>query len=132
MNKVVVRFSNGHLVKGSTNDFFPTKSVFHVAVLHSPPHSKPILIEHKDLKAIFFVKDFDGNPSYRQRQEFEPDRPVLGRKIQVVFKDGEILVGTTQGYQPGRPGFFLIPADQDSNTLRCYVISAAAKAVTLL
>ncbi len=28
-----------------------------------------------------------------------------GRKIKVVFKDGEVLAGTTTGYQPGRPAF---------------------------
>jgi hypothetical protein len=32
-----------------------------------------------------------------------------GRMIKVVFKDGEVLAGTTTGYQPGRPGFSLCP-----------------------
>jgi hypothetical protein len=56
----------------------------------------------------------------------------VGRKIRVRFKDGEVLVGTTQGYQPGRPGFFLVPADPGSNIERCYVISAATDEVTFL
>jgi hypothetical protein len=50
----------------------------------------------------------------------------------VVFKDEELLVGTTQGYQPGRPGFFVYPADTQSNNERCYVVSTAAKEVSIL
>jgi hypothetical protein len=49
-----------------------------------------------------------------------------------VFNDGEMLLGTTTGYQPGRPGFFVVPADADSNSERCYVISAATQSVSFL
>jgi hypothetical protein len=66
------------------------------------------------------------------RQEFDPARPVLGRKIKVIFNDGEVLVGTTQGYQTGRPGFFIIPADPDSNIERCFVVATAAREISLL
>ncbi len=38
------------------------------------------------------------------------------------------MVGTTQGYQPGRVGFFVAPADPHSNTERCFVIAAATTA----
>jgi hypothetical protein len=54
------------------------------------------------------------------------------RKIRVVFADGETLVGTTQGYQPGRPGFFVVPADSGSNNDRCFVVSAATKEVSFV
>jgi hypothetical protein len=54
---------------------------------------------------------------------------VAGRKLRIVFKDGEVLVGTTQGYQPGRQGFFVVPADAKSNNERCYVVSAATQEV---
>ena len=57
------------------------------------------------------------------------DRPVPGRKLRVVFRDGEQLLGTTQGYAPGRPGFFLVPADPESNIVRCYVVTAATERV---
>jgi hypothetical protein len=43
-----------------------------------------------------------------------------------------VLVGTTQGYQPGRPGFFLIPADAKSNNERCYVVASAAREITFV
>ena len=133
MNKVVARFSDGRMVKGSTSDFVPAKEFFHVASSDAPKGSKPTMVHVKDLKAIFFVKDFSGRPDYTPKNEFEGDKAPPGRKIKVVFADGEVIVGTTQGYQPGRPGFFMVPADQaDNNIERCYVVAAATTEVTLL
>ena len=132
MNKVVARFSDGRMVKGSTGDFVPAKEFFHVAPVDAPKGTKPTLVQVKDLKAIFFVKDFVGRPDYTPTNEFEGDKAPAGRKIKVVFADGETIVGTTQGYQPGRPGFFMIPADPAANIERCYVVSAATTEITLL
>jgi hypothetical protein len=132
MNKVVARFADGRVVKGMTADFFPGRETFHVSVAASAPGSGPLEIRVKDLKAVFFVKDFAGNPSHVEKKEFDPSRPPAGRRIRVVFNDGEVLVGTTQGYQPGRPGFFVVPADSETNTERCYVVSAAAREVRFL
>jgi len=50
----------------------------------------------------------------------------------VVFKDGEVLMGTTTGYQPGRSGFFIVPADSGSNNERCYIVTAATKEVSII
>jgi hypothetical protein len=120
------------MVKGSTSDFVPAKESFHVAPADAAKGSKPALVHVKDLKAIFFVKDFAGRPDYTPTNEFAGGRSPAGRKIRVVFADGEVIVGTTQGYQPGRPGFFMVPADQDVNIERCYVVTAATSDVTLL
>ena len=50
--------------------------------------------------------------------------------VQVTFKDGETLVGATQGYQPDRPGFFLTPADPKSNNERIFVVTKAVARVS--
>jgi hypothetical protein len=131
-NKIVVRYQDGRLAKGFTSDFMPNKDVFHVVPMNAPPGSKPDTINMQDLKAIFFVKDFTGNSGYNDKKYFDPAKPVSGRKIKVVFKDGETLVGTTQGYQPGRQGFFVFPADLQSNIERSYVVSLAVSSVTFL
>jgi hypothetical protein len=132
MNKVVARFADGHMVKGVTADFVPGKDRFHVSDASAAAGARPIEIETKDLKALFFVRDFAGNSQHGDRSAFDPTRPAPGRRIRVQFRDGEVLVGTTQGYQPGRPGFFLVSADASSNTERCYVVSAAALEITFL
>ena len=89
-------------------------------------------INKNDLKALFFVKDFKGDVKHVESNQFDPSHPPTGRKIRVEFKDGEVLVGMTTGYQPGRPGFFVTPADSGSNMERCYVITAATKKVSFM
>jgi hypothetical protein len=89
-------------------------------------------VQVRDLKALFFVRDFAGDPQHAEANAFDGSRPAQGRKIRVEFKDGEVLLGTTQGYQPDRPGFFIQPADPRSNIERCYVVSTAAKAVSFV
>ena len=128
-NRVVARYRDGRMVKGVTGDFGPARDVFHVT---PEGGGAPVTIRHGDLKAIFFVRNFAGNPDHQPKNEFAASALAIGKKLRVVFEDGEILVGTTQGYQPGRPGFFIVPADPTTNTERCFVITAATKEVGYL
>jgi hypothetical protein len=132
MNKVVARFADGNIIKGTTNDFFSGKDVFHISVLNAPAEEKPSEIYTKDLKALFFVKDFLGNPHYVNRNEFDSKHSTIGLKIRVEFKDGEVLVGTSTEYQPGRSGFFILPADTGTNNELCYIVVAATKEIRIL
>ncbi|HEY5995911.1 MAG TPA: hypothetical protein VIU29_02775, partial [Candidatus Deferrimicrobiaceae bacterium] len=130
-NKVVVRYQDGRVLKGFTSDFIANKEVFHVTD-DTSSGNRPVEIFVPDLKAIFFVKDHVGDNRYTEHKQFDPARPVAGRKIRVDFKDGEHLVGITQAYQPGRPGFFMVPVDPRSNNDRIYVVSAATRSVKYL
>jgi hypothetical protein len=131
-NKIVVHYQDGRLIKGFTSDFLPNKELFHLVPTDTAPGTKPHDIRIPELKAIFFVKDFKGNSDYNEKKEFNPAKPAAGRKIKVLFKDGEIMLGTTQGYEPNRPGFFLIPADQQANVQRCFIIASATQKVALI
>jgi hypothetical protein len=132
VNQIVARYADGRVVKGLTNDFFPAKDRFHLLPSGSAPGARAQEILVADLKALFFVKDFVGTPTHNESNQFEAGKPPVGKKIRVVFRDGEVVVGTTQGYQPGRPGFFMIPADEKSNNSRCFVVAAATREVKLL
>jgi hypothetical protein len=129
--KVVVRYLSGQVLKGFTQDFLPNKDRFH---LHPPDKSSKESVEvfTKDLKAIFFVQDFAGNPKYDERKKYMDAEKPQGRKVEVTFVDGEILVGSTLGYDPKRPGFFLFPVDPKSNNIRVFAISPAVKNVRYL
>jgi Family of unknown function (DUF6982) len=129
-NTVVLRYQDGRILKGFTADFSPTKAIFHFTP--TAAESKATEVRLDELKAIFFVKDPTGNPHYDETKDFDPSKPVIGRKIQVTFKDGETLVGTTHGYQYDRPGFFLIPADPLSNNDRCFVVTAATQNISFV
>jgi hypothetical protein len=132
MNKVVARFLGDNLIKGTTNDFFSGAEVFHLSILDAPAEDKPIEIYTNNLKALFFVKDFLGNSNYINRNEFDPRYPTIGLKIRVEFKDGEVLVGSSTEYKPGRLGFFLLPADRNTNNELCYVVLDATKEIRIL
>jgi hypothetical protein len=131
-NKIVVRYLDGRIVKGVTADFMPNKEFFHVTPLGAQAGEAGQLVNIKECKAIFFVKDYQGDSSRRDMEDFQEGKAVVGRKIKVVFNDSEAIVGTTQGYQPGRPGFFLFPADPKSNIDRCFVVAASAKSIAFM
>jgi hypothetical protein len=123
--KVIMRYADGRLIKGYTNDFFPNKPLFHVLPAESKPTDKGVEVYLKDLKAVFFVKDFTGKQTYNEKKDFAEGPQSSGRKVEVTFKDGEVLVGSTLGYYPNRLGFFVIPADTRSNNLRVFIVSTA-------
>jgi hypothetical protein len=125
-NKVVVRFLDGRLQKGTTEDFFPNRPTFHLRPLGS---SEMTEVRGKDLKAVFFVRDFAGDPKRREARGFERATTDVsrGKKIAIRFKDGELIFGYTLTYMPDRSGFFITPADPSSNNLRIYVLTHAAR-----
>lgn len=127
--KIVVRYRNGSMLKGYAQDFSPGAQYFHVRAEGGKTSSPPTRVVMQELKAIFFVRDFVGNGGYREQKSFVPGQPLSGRKVEVTFQDGEVLVGTTTGYDPTRPGFFLFPADDRSNNVRMYIVAKAVKGV---
>jgi small nuclear ribonucleoprotein (snRNP)-like protein len=126
--KVVVRYVDGRVVKGTTQDFFPNKDRFHLLSDTAVPE-EPAEVLIRDLKAVFFVKDFGGNPGYNERKEYNNGDKAQGRKVEILFVDGEKLVGSTLGYDPNRLGFFLFPVDPESNNMRVFAVTAAVKSV---
>ena len=128
--KIVARFADGRLLKGYTADFAPDRSRFHLRPA-APRPARPIEILVPELKAVFFVRDFAGNPRYEERKQLDPEARLPGRPVTVVFRDGEALVGTTLSYDPRASGFFLYPADSQSNNLRVFVNAAAVRQVAV-
>jgi hypothetical protein len=126
-NRVVVRYRDGRRLKGFTWDFLPTKEIFHVA--DEKDEKKISEISIRDLKAVFFVKTFEGNRERQPGYTLEDFRKVAGLKLKVTFLDGEVLYGTTNAYAPGRKAFFLLPADKTGNNDRVYVFAEATQGI---
>jgi hypothetical protein len=120
---VVVRFMDGRILKGTTRDFAPNKPAFHLFPWGEET-DKALEIPVGALKAVFFVKSYEGNKSHAAGNTFDGARGQ-GRKLLVTFKDGEVLAGFTMGYNPKNQGFFMIPADQKSNNARVYVVNGS-------
>lgn len=125
--KIVVRFSDGRIKKGYTQDFFPNKPSFHLIRNHTAGSRELEEIRVGDLKAVFFVNTLAGNPDYKERKEFAEDDSPKGRKVEVTFADGEILQGSVLGYSPKEAGFFLFTADPKSNNMKAFVMNASVK-----
>ena len=128
-SKIVARFLDGKIVKGYTQNFFPNRPVFHVLPMDATSKADPVEIQVSELKAVFFVREFMGNKGYDERKVLHPGEKVQGRLIEVTFMDGEVLLGSTTGYDSKRPGFFFFPIDPNSNNIKAYIVSSDIKAV---
>jgi hypothetical protein len=128
--KIVARYADGGIIKGYTQNFLPNKPSFHLRRF-DPSASADEVVEVlvKDLKAVFFVRDFAGDPNYQEQNNFPEGMKHQGKAVEVKFEDGEVIVGSTLSFDPHRAGFFVFPADPKSNNLRIFVVIQAVSEV---
>ena len=124
-NRVIARFLDGTLVRGTTFDFAPTKISFHVDDGHGTRE-----IDIGDLKALFFVRDFDGDAGYHEKKGFFSPH-AHGKKVMVEFLDGEVLFGYTLSYTSRGLGFFVFPGDPESNNEKVFIVHGATRRIKL-
>ena len=129
-NSVVARYRDGRTVKGVTRDFAPGKPTFHVFE-DGDEKRTAIQVGVAELKAVFFVKSYEGDPTRQDEYDFDTVRQQ-GRRVVVTFEDGEQVAGYTMGYSEAKPGFFVIPADAGSNNARIYVVAQATGSIEFL
>jgi hypothetical protein len=115
--EVVARYANGDIQRGETWDFRPERAWFQMRVAGS---DEPVRVLIEELKAVFFVKSLDGNSLRDDTKEFAgPER--VGRKTWVEFADGEQIAGWVESLTEFANGFFLLPADPQSNNEKVFV-----------
>jgi len=131
-SKIVARYRDGRTLKGTTQNFFPNKPVFHVKRLEGTGTGDLVEVTLEDLKAIFFVRDFTGNAKHVEKKQLVAGERAQGRLMEVTCEDGEVIVGTTTGYDPKRPGFFLFPIDPLANNARAFVVTSAVRTARFL
>ena len=117
----MVAFLDGRRLKGYIFNFSAIRESFRLFPTEKATHESGTDVLMKDLKAIFFVKDFSGDPAFKELAE--PDAPQRGRKIDITFADGEKLTGVTDAYNKQKLGFFVFPTDARSNNIRIFVIN---------
>jgi hypothetical protein len=128
--KIVVRYREGRLLKGFTHDFHPSRTQFSLWPSVNSAPSERMYVPTSQLKAVFFVRDFEGNPEYTDDRTF--DSGAGGRRLEVTFADDEVLIGSTLSYRPDGIGFFVNPADSRGNNLRVFVVASAIRHVRFL
>jgi hypothetical protein len=124
---IVARYVDGRMIKGVTQDFSVDKPEFHVFE-DGNESAKAVTVPVAELKAVFFVRTYSGDKAHQEYKLFDRAK-VKARKILVSFLDGEKLVGLTLGYNASKQGFFVTPADPDTNNTRVYVVNRAVRAI---
>jgi hypothetical protein len=132
--KVVVRFADGRILKGYTSNFHPDKPVFHIHPIGSDTAGSDtgegVKVYVRELKAVFFVKDFAGDARYRDPVDFNSKQHAPGHIIEVEFTDGEVLTGITTSYDLKRQGFFFFAADLEGNNIKVFAVSKSVREVS--
>jgi len=125
--KIVVRYAEGQILKGYAQDFSTARSQFTLWPSLSAAASERVIVPLARLKAVFFVRDFAGNPGYVERTD--AGQAQHGRRIEVTLADDEVIVGRTLSYRPDGHGFFVVPADPLANNVRIFVVSSSVRQV---
>jgi hypothetical protein len=129
-SKVVVAHLDGQRLKGYVFNFSALRDSFRLFPEANSPQSAGTDLQLRDVKAIFFVRDFAGNPE--RKDAYESMDGAHGRKLEVTFIDGEKIPGTSEAYNRTKPGFFMFPADRESNNTRIFIVNKHVSAVKML
>lgn len=132
--KVIARLRDGGLVRGyfegvSVEDLgtileqaafsFPSE-----IKLRAAESGEALTVPLDSLKALFFVKSFEGRKEYREVKFFDKNPPIKGLWVRLQFCDKESLEGIVQNSVDFlvKPGFFLKPPDPAGNNEVLYVL----------
>jgi hypothetical protein len=137
VGKLVAHLRDGLILKGFSRDFDPARELFHIVRRRlGVASSQEVRVEQ--LKALFHVKTWGRKDRHMGREpgfpEGDVNRPPDGSYIRTVaeFFDGEKIFGFTRDYDPGRPGFYLYPADPEDNNAKIYVPQSSLVNIQLL
>ncbi len=135
--KIVAHLRDGSLLKGYT-DALPEQELESLLRQGPCPLPKQIRIQTNaakkavsvaldSLKALFFVKSFEGRNEYQEIKFFDSHPPVEGLWVRIRYYDGEASEGVVHNslHHLTSPGFFLKPPDPESNNEYVYVLKAS-------
>jgi hypothetical protein len=118
--KVVIRKLDKSLVRGyvDTRTFLSADGVELLEF-----EGRLVSIPLDQIKGVFFVRDFEGNPRHPERKVFHSRPRLSGLWVRMVFRDNEVLEGLTPNdlLNLDPSGFYITPPDMYSNNLRIFV-----------
>ena len=117
--KVVVRLKDKTSLKGKISNFSPLYNFFQLELLDGDS----VIVNIDKIKAMFFVKSFEGNKQYNYK--YEDKLLWAGDKITLKFNDGEKIVGYAQHSDFTPKGYFITPADVNGNNTYIFASRSA-------
>lgn len=127
--KAVLRYKDGRMLKC---EIFKNLSVTQKTIKIMKKEGGIEDVKLEDLKAVFFVKEFDGLATHKDTKEFSPNTPRAGKRLEVELFDGEVVRGTVRVYNENTRGFFIDSADTEANNTRIFVVRSAIKDIRFL
>ena len=129
--QIVVRYLDGKLLKGTPSTWDIESEGFGLLPRDALPGStEEIYVLFRDLKAVYFVRDFDGLAGERL---VSPKLQIRGVHMELTFHDGEEMEGfASEAYSPDKDRFYFFPADQSGNTISVLVERNNLKNITVL
>ena len=121
LKKVVLRMRDGGLRKCS---IYSNLAASYQTVKVLTTEGQVETVDISDLKAVFFVRDFEGTPGRHAQRTFKKGSPMAGQVVSVRFPDGELIRGRVLNLAENKPGFFLYPADPEDNNEMVFVLRA--------
>jgi Family of unknown function (DUF6982) len=119
-NRAVVKYANGTILKGHAASLFRFSRVVEFVPLDE---QDPVQINVREIKAIFFVKTFQGRKFSLVKSRERSN--VLGRRGNVIFRDGEKVEGFVQAYNHQDPLVQVVPVSLNSNNEMIFCSRAA-------
>ncbi len=114
-HRVIIHTLEGQVKRGTLRD---TDLLDHMVQLEQQTGFAPERIQVSRLKAVFFMLPAGSRPP-----------GASGQKLRVTFNDGRQIAGFCSDYTPNAPGFFVIPADNRTNTARIFIYRSSVQSV---
>jgi hypothetical protein len=116
-HRVILHTLEGQVKRGAIRD---ADLGADTVALESTAGAAPERIPRMRVKAIFFML-----PAGTKAPN--PD----GQKVRVTFKDGRQVAGFSKDHKAGGTGFFVVPADNRTNTSRIFIFRHSVQAITV-
>ncbi len=117
--KVVIRYTDGRVLRGFVRKRKDTalEDTLPDSLVVKESDGKRVKVVASDIKAIFFVKSFEGNQDYTEFKVFSNRPSGKGVWVRVQFKDGEVIEGVAPNCFEtySKALFYITPPDPRSN-----------------
>lgn len=117
--RVVIRYATGTLLRGflAVEDEARLPTNESARLLVEKPEGELVAVEPSEIKAVFFVRSFEGSPDYSEFKVFPAPPNGKGVWVRVHFLDGEVMEGIAPNCLDtyAKPIFYMTPPDPASN-----------------
>ncbi len=127
--KLIVRTKAGDVYYGMCFALNKNAAGFHLDLQdkNGRPKNRTRHIPFDTLKAVYYVRSFDGRFNPEERHEMVVSRQ---ESVAVIFEDEDVLRGRPMHASwHEEPRFFVIPEEQDSNNVMVLVERSAVKSI---